>query len=209
MDAYAARARGLPCRTTVSVSRGSPRRIDHTNAAVRYPSAAGGPHASTAAGGSKTYITNGHRADFIVLVTKTDPDAGSDGFTLFLVDMDLPGVVREKRLVKLWMHASDIALLAFQDVRVPVSAVLGEVGRGFHQIMRELQGERLIGAAGCVASAQRVFDQTLEYARQRRPSQKTCADSQSSAKKARNSGTSTHITGCTPRARPVTVITSA
>ena len=48
--------------------------------------------------GSKTYITNGHRADFIVLVTKTDPDAGYDGFTLFLVDMDLPGVVREKRL---------------------------------------------------------------------------------------------------------------
>src|SRR3954463_9960860 len=48
--------------------------------------------------GSKTYITNGHRADFIVLATKTDPDAGYDGFTLFLVDMDLPGVVREKRL---------------------------------------------------------------------------------------------------------------
>src|ERR671927_161672 len=51
--------------------------------------------------GSKTYITNGHRADFIVLVTKTDPDAGYDGFTLFVVDMDLPGVVREQRLQKL------------------------------------------------------------------------------------------------------------
>src|SRR5436190_5780092 len=48
--------------------------------------------------GSKTYITNGHRADFIVLVTKTDPDAGYDGITLFLVDMDLPGVIREKKL---------------------------------------------------------------------------------------------------------------
>ena len=48
--------------------------------------------------GSKTYITNGHRADFIVLVTKTDPDAGHDGFTLFLVAMDLPGVIREKKL---------------------------------------------------------------------------------------------------------------
>src|SRR6201989_3469233 len=47
--------------------------------------------------GSKTYITNGHRADFIVLVTKTDPDAGYDGFTLFLVDMDSEGVIREKR----------------------------------------------------------------------------------------------------------------
>jgi alkylation response protein AidB-like acyl-CoA dehydrogenase len=118
--------------------------------------------------GSKTYITNGHRADYIVLVTKTDPDAGYDGFTLFLVDMDLPGVIREKRLEKLGMHASDTALLAFSDVRVPADAVLGQVGKGFYHIMWELQGERLIGAAGCVAAAQRVFDQTLQYAQERK-----------------------------------------
>jgi alkylation response protein AidB-like acyl-CoA dehydrogenase len=126
--------------------------------------------------GSKTYITNGHRADAIVLVTKTDPDVNPtthppsthDGFTLFLVPMDLPGVIREKRLEKLGMHASDTALLAFQDVRVPESAVLGQVGKGFYHIMWELQGERLIGAAGCVAGAQRVFDQTLQYAKDRR-----------------------------------------
>jgi alkylation response protein AidB-like acyl-CoA dehydrogenase len=117
--------------------------------------------------GSKTFITNGHRADYIVLVVKTDPDAGYDGFTLFIVDMDRPGVVREERLRKLGMHASDTALLAFQDVRVPDSAVLGEVGKGFHQIMWELQGERMIGAAGAVASAQHLFDQTLKYAQER------------------------------------------
>jgi alkylation response protein AidB-like acyl-CoA dehydrogenase len=117
--------------------------------------------------GSKTYITNGHRADVIVLVTKTDPDAGYDGFTLFLVPMDAPGVIREKRLQKLGMHASDTALLAFQDVRVPDSAVLGEVGRGFYHIMWELQGERMIGAAGCVAGAQLAFEQTLQYAKER------------------------------------------
>jgi alkylation response protein AidB-like acyl-CoA dehydrogenase len=117
--------------------------------------------------GSKTYITNGHRAHVIVLVTKTDPDAGYDGFTLFLVPMDAPGVIREKKLEKLGMHASDTALLAFQDVRVPDTAVLGQVGKGFYHIMWELQGERLIGAAGCVASAQRVFDQTLKYATER------------------------------------------
>jgi len=114
--------------------------------------------------GSKTYITNGHRADAIVLVTKTDPDAGYEGFTLFLVPMDLPGVIREQRLKKLGMHASDTALLAFQDVRVPASAVLGEVGKGFFHIMWELQGERLISAAGAVAAAQLCFDRTLEYA---------------------------------------------
>ncbi len=121
--------------------------------------------------GSKTYITNGHRADAIVLVTKTDPDAGarseSTGFTLFLVGMDTPGVIREKRLKKLGMHSSDTALLAFQDVRVPESAVLGQVGKGFYHIMWELQGERLIGAAGSVAGAQQVFDRTLLYAKER------------------------------------------
>src|SRR5918992_228820 len=117
--------------------------------------------------GSKTYITNGHRADYIVLVTKTDPDAGYDGFTLFLVDMDLPGVIREKRLEKLGMHASDTALLAFNDVRVPADAVLGQEGKGFYHIMWELQGERLIGAAGCVAGAQKAFDRTLQYATER------------------------------------------
>ena len=117
--------------------------------------------------GSKTYITNGHRADVIVLVTKTDPDAGYDGFTLFLVPMDAPGVIREKKLEKLGMHASDTALLAFQDVRVPDTAVLGEVGKGFYHIMWELQGERLIGAAGSVSGAQLCFDRTLQYAMER------------------------------------------
>jgi citronellyl-CoA dehydrogenase len=118
--------------------------------------------------GSKTYITNGHRADVIVLVTKTDTEAAYDGFTLFLVPMDTEGVIREKRLRKLGMHASDTALLAFQDVHVPDSAVLGQVGKGFYHIMWELQGERLIGAAGCVAGAQNVFDRTLQYAKERK-----------------------------------------
>src|SRR5215472_9113323 len=117
--------------------------------------------------GSKTYITNGHRADVIVLVTKTDPDAGYDGFSLFLVPMNSPGVIREKKLQKMGMHASDTALLAFQDVRVPASAMLGQEGKGFYHIMWELQGERMIGAAGSLAGAQRVFDRTLAYAKER------------------------------------------
>jgi alkylation response protein AidB-like acyl-CoA dehydrogenase len=117
--------------------------------------------------GSKTFITNGHRAHAIVLVTKTDPDAGYDGFTLFLVPMDAPGVIREKKLQKLGMHASDTALLAFQDVRVPATAILGQEGKGFYHIMWELQGERMIGAAGSLAGAQRCFDRTLAYAQER------------------------------------------
>src|SRR5881398_3888393 len=117
--------------------------------------------------GSKTFITNGHRAHAIVLVTKTDPEAGHGGMTLFLVPMDQPGIIREKKLEKMGMHASDTALLAFQDVRVPESAVLGQVGRGFYHIMWELQGERLIGAAGSVSGDQRCFEQTLQYAQDR------------------------------------------
>src|SRR5213083_608965 len=117
--------------------------------------------------GSKTFITNGARADFIVLVTKTDPDAGYDGFSLFVVDTDSPGFHVSRKLEKLGMHSSDTAELAFEDMRVPAENLLGEEGKGFYHIMWELQGERLIGAAGAVAGAQRVFDRTLEYAKER------------------------------------------
>src|SRR3954451_17011134 len=117
--------------------------------------------------GSKTYITNGHRADVIVLVTKTDPEAGHAGITLFLVPMNAPGVIRENRLEELGIHARDTALLAFQDVRAPASAMLGQEGKGFYHISWELQGERLIGAAGCVAGAQHCFDMPLQYAKER------------------------------------------
>ena len=117
--------------------------------------------------GAKTYITNGHRASMIMLLAKTDPDAGYDGFTVFLVPMDTPGVIREQKLEKMGMHASDTALLAFQDVRVPPDAVLGEVGQGFRQIMWELQAERAIASAGCTAYAQYAFDLTLAYALER------------------------------------------
>src|SRR5919206_523518 len=70
-------------------------------------------------------------------------------------------------LEKLGRHAWDTGLLAFQAVRVPSTAVLGQVGKGLYHIMWELQGERLIGAAGCVAGAQRCFDMTLQYAKER------------------------------------------
>ena len=117
--------------------------------------------------GSKTYITNGNRADFILLLAKTDADRGYDGFTLFLVPMDAAGVTREGKLDKLGMHASDTALLAFEDVRLGPESVLGQEGNGFYHIMWELQGERMIGAAGCIAGAQRCFDRTLQYALER------------------------------------------
>src|SRR5262245_2905663 len=123
--------------------------------------------------GSKTFITNGARADFMVLVVKTDPDAGHDGVTLLVVDLKdedgkhVPGFSVSRKLEKMGMHSSDTGELAFEDVRVPVDNVLGEVGKGFYHISWELQGERLVAAAGCVSGAERMFEKTLEYAKER------------------------------------------
>jgi alkylation response protein AidB-like acyl-CoA dehydrogenase len=123
--------------------------------------------------GAKTFITNGARADFIVLVTKTDPDAGHDGITLFVVDLrdsdrnPVPGFSVSRKLEKMGMHASDTGELAFEDVRVPAANLLGQEGKGFYHISWELQGERLVAAAGCVASCERMFEKTLEYAKER------------------------------------------
>jgi alkylation response protein AidB-like acyl-CoA dehydrogenase len=123
--------------------------------------------------GAKTFITNGPRADFILLVAKTDPDARHEGITLFLVDLrdddgnHVPGFEISRKLEKMGMHASDTGELSFDEVRVPADAVLGEIGKGFYHISWELQSERLVAAAGSVAGAERMFEKTLEYAKER------------------------------------------
>jgi acyl-CoA dehydrogenase len=103
--------------------------------------------------GRKIFITNGRRADVCVLVARTDEPSGYEGFSLFLVDTDLPGFHVSRTLDKLGMRSSDTAELALDDVRVPGEALLGEEGKGFYHIMWELQGERVIGAAGAVGGA--------------------------------------------------------
>ncbi|MGZ5323086.1 MAG: acyl-CoA dehydrogenase family protein [Solirubrobacterales bacterium] len=123
--------------------------------------------------GSKTFITNAKRANYIVLVTKTDPGAGHDGITLFVVDIrdadgnEVEGFSVSQELEKMGMHASDTGEISFQDVRVPAENILGQAGKGFYHISWELQGERLVGAIGCVSGAERVFERTLEYAKER------------------------------------------
>jgi alkylation response protein AidB-like acyl-CoA dehydrogenase len=123
--------------------------------------------------GAKTFITNGPRADFCVLVTKTDPDKRHDGITLLVVDLRdddgnlVPGFTVSRELEKMGMHASDTGELAFEDMRVPADAVLGEIGKGFYHISWELQGERLVAAAGCYAACERMFEKTLAYALER------------------------------------------
>ena len=123
--------------------------------------------------GSKTFITNAARADFMVLVVKTDPSKAHDGITLLLIDIrdedgnDLPGFSVTSNLEKMGMHASDTGELAFEDFRVPADSVLGEVGKGFYHISWELQGERLVAAAGSHAGAERLLETTIEYAKER------------------------------------------
>lgn len=117
--------------------------------------------------GRKTFITNGVRADFITLVAKTNPDLGYNGVSLFLVDKGTPGFNVTRKLDKVGMRSSDTAELLFEDCRVPAESLLGLENRGFHQIMWELQGERLIGAAAAVAGAQKTFEKALDYARGR------------------------------------------
>jgi alkylation response protein AidB-like acyl-CoA dehydrogenase len=118
--------------------------------------------------GRKMFITNGVRADFCLLVTRTDKPAGYDGFSLFLVDTSTPGYGVSRKLDKLGMRSSDTAELVLDDVRVPGDSLLGTEGKGFYQIMWELQGERLIGVAGSVAGAWLAMQKTLQYAKERR-----------------------------------------
>ena len=118
--------------------------------------------------GTKMFITNGQRADFCLLVAKTDPDAGHQGITLFVVDTNSPGFQVSRTLEKLGMHSSDTAELSLTDVRVPGANILGTEGRGFYHISWELQGERLADAASCVAEADRLLESALAYAKERR-----------------------------------------
>src|SRR5437763_3179523 len=103
--------------------------------------------------GRKIFITNGVRADFITLVTRTNKAEGYDGFSLFLVDTDTPGFSVSRKLDKLGMRSSDTAEIVLEDVRVPDSALLGTEGQCFYQIMWEIQGERVIGVAGSLDGA--------------------------------------------------------
>ncbi|MEL6594187.1 MAG: acyl-CoA dehydrogenase family protein, partial [Bacteroidota bacterium] len=116
--------------------------------------------------GSKTFITNGVYGDFLVTVVKTNPDAGVGGISLLVIDRDAPGVSATK-LKKLGWHASDTAELAFDNVKVPASNLVGEEGQGFYYLMGGLQLERLIGAIGAVAGAESALDYALEYMAQR------------------------------------------
>lgn len=117
--------------------------------------------------GSKMFITNGGIADFVVLAAKTDKEAGHAGISLFLVDKGTPGFTVSRELAKLGWRTCNTAELAFDDVRVPRSAILGKENRGFYDIMAHFQEERLYLAAGSVCGAQQALELASEHAKER------------------------------------------
>ncbi len=117
--------------------------------------------------GTKTFISGGILANLVIVVARTDPEAGHKGMSLLVVEDGFAGFERGRKLDKIGQRASDTAELFFRDVRVPAGNLLGEEGRGFYHLMRNLPQERLGIAIYAIAQAERAFRVTEEYARDR------------------------------------------
>ncbi|MEZ4393706.1 MAG: acyl-CoA dehydrogenase family protein [Polyangiales bacterium] len=117
--------------------------------------------------GSKTFITNGTRADFITLMLKTDPEAGHGGISIVTFPTDVKGFHVSKKLKKVGNWCSDTAELFFDDCRIPQRYLLGEEGQGFRYLMQNFQSERLIACASATAGAKLTLDEGIAYGRER------------------------------------------
>ncbi|MFB7755637.1 acyl-CoA dehydrogenase family protein [Streptomyces sp. NPDC056121] len=117
--------------------------------------------------GSKLYITNGAQADWLCLLARTSGEGGYRGMSQIVVPTDTRGVTVSRKLDKLGNRSSDTAELVFENVRVPVSNTIGEVGRGFQQQMQQFQHERMIAAYMTVGSVGHALERTRDYLKQR------------------------------------------
>ena len=133
--------------------------------------------------GSKTFITNGQIADIIIVAAKTDPEQGTKGISLLVLEADgSDGFRRGRNLDKIGMHASDTSELFFDDAFVPAENLLGaEEGRGFYQMMDLLPKERLAIAVSAVAAMERMVQLTTEYVKDRRTFGKPVLEFQNTA----------------------------
>ena len=130
--------------------------------------------------GAKTFITNGINSDAVIVVCRTDPDAGHRGFSLIVLERGMKGFERGRNLEKLGMHAQDTAELFFDNVEVPAANVLGEPGQGFMYLMHNLAQERFGMAVGAVAVAKAALRWTLDYTRERKAFGQSVASFQNS-----------------------------
>ncbi|TDD42088.1 acyl-CoA dehydrogenase family protein [Saccharopolyspora elongata] len=117
--------------------------------------------------GQKTFISNGILADLVIVVARTDPDAGYEGISLLVVERGMPGFERGRNLDKIGQKSQDTAELFFNDVRVPARNLLGEEGQGFIYLMQNLPQERLSIAVASAATAEKVLGITKDYCRDR------------------------------------------
>jgi alkylation response protein AidB-like acyl-CoA dehydrogenase len=117
--------------------------------------------------GQKTFISNGILADFVVVVARTDPEAGHQGISLLVVERGMEGFERGRNLDKVGQHAQDTAELFFTDVRVPKENLLGKEGEGFVYLMTNLSQERLSIAVAAATACEGIFEMTLKYAGER------------------------------------------
>ena len=118
--------------------------------------------------GSKTYITNGQNADLVLVVAKTDPALGAKGISIILVEAGTEGFKRGRNLDKIGQHSADTSELFFEDVRVPMTNLLGDEGKGFAYLMSQLPQERLSIAVSAHAAAQRAFDEAVKFTKERK-----------------------------------------
>ena len=116
--------------------------------------------------GAKTFITNGQNADLVITAVRTSPDRHR-GLTVLVLERGLPGFERGRNLDKLGLHCQDTSELVFTDVKVPKDNVLGEVGRGFDYMMRNLPQERMQIAVGSLGRARAGLRWTIDYVRER------------------------------------------
>jgi alkylation response protein AidB-like acyl-CoA dehydrogenase len=117
--------------------------------------------------GQKTFISNGILADLVVVVCKTDPEAGYKGISLLVVERGMAGFERGRNLDKIGQHAQDTAELFFSDVEVPKANLLGHEGEGFVHLMTNLSQERLSIALAAVGAVEQILEMSLAYAKER------------------------------------------
>lgn len=117
--------------------------------------------------GSKTFISNGILSDLVIVVCRTDPDAGHQGISLLVVERGMEGFERGRNLDKMGLHAQDTSELSFTDVRVPKANLLGPEGSGFISLMENLPQERVSIACIAVAAIEHVLELCLAYAKER------------------------------------------
>jgi citronellyl-CoA dehydrogenase len=117
--------------------------------------------------GSKTFITNGTRADFVTLMVKTDAEAGHSGISIIVCPTDVKGFSISKKLEKAGNWSSDTAELFFEDVRVPKRYLLGQEGMGFVYLMQNFQSERLVGCVSGLAGSKLALDRSVQFGRER------------------------------------------